>query len=148
MPGFISNSPLARDLIRIGDNAIVREDDAYAALRAYFAAAYVFHGPGGDLSFDQLRAYFASLRAAFSDLRIVREQIIVDGNFLAARNTFSGDFTGVFTYSPVGPLEPTGQHVEWEVINTFRYDDDGRLAEEWVQTDYRSFLKKLGAAEP
>jgi len=33
------------------------------------------------------------------------------------------------------------------VINTFRYDD-GRLAEEWVQTDYRSFLKKLGAAEP
>jgi len=31
-----------------------------------------------------------------------------------------------------------------EVINTFRYDDDGRLAEEWVQTDYRSFLAKLG----
>jgi len=29
------------------------------------------------------------------------------------------------------------------VINTFRYDD-GRLAEEWVQTDYRSFLTKLG----
>jgi hypothetical protein len=93
MPGFISNSPLARDLIRIGDNAIVHEDDA--ALRAYFAADYVFHGPGGDLSFDRLRAYFASLRAAFSHLRIVREQIIVDGNFLAARNTFSGDFTRV-----------------------------------------------------
>lgn len=30
------------------------------------------------------------------------------------------------------------------MINTFRYDDDGRLAEEWVQTDYRSFLTKLG----
>jgi hypothetical protein len=30
------------------------------------------------------------------------------------------------------------------VINTFRYDQDGRLAEEWVQTDYRSFLAKLG----
>jgi hypothetical protein len=33
-------------LIRIGDNATVREDDA--ARRAYFAADYVFHGPGGD----------------------------------------------------------------------------------------------------
>jgi predicted ester cyclase len=142
MPGFISHSPLAGDLIRIGDEAIAREDDA--ALRAYFSEDYVFHGPGGDLSFDQLRAYFASLRAAFSDLRIVREQIIVDGNFLAARTTFSGDFTGVFTYSPVGPVEPTGQHLEWEVIGTFRYDDEGRLAEEWVQTDYRSFLTKLG----
>ena len=84
------------------------------------------------------------MRAAFSDLRIVREQIIVDGNFLAARNTFSGDFTGVFTHSPVGPVAPTGQHLEWEAINTFRYHDDGRLAEEWVQTDYRSFLTKLG----
>jgi predicted ester cyclase len=142
MPGFISDTPVARDLIRIGDQAIAREDDA--ALRAYFAEDYVFHGPGRDLSFDELGAYFASLRAAFTDLRIVREQIIVDGNFLAARSTFSGDFTSVFTYSPIGTLEPTGQHVEWEVVGTFRYDDDGRLAEEWVQTDYRSFLAKLG----
>jgi predicted ester cyclase len=142
VPGFISDSPLARDLIRIGDKAIAREDDA--ALRAYFRQDYLFHGPGGDLSFDQLRAYFASLRAAFSDLRLVREQIIADGSFLAARTTFSGDFTGVFTYSPIGPAEPTGQHLEWEVIGIFRYDDEGRLAEEWVQTDYRSFVTKLG----
>jgi predicted ester cyclase len=142
MPGFISDSPLARDLIRIGDEAIAREDDA--ALRAYFTDGYVFHGPGADLGFEQLRAYFASLRAAFGDLRLVREQIIVDGNFLAARTTFSGDFTGTFTYSPIGPVEPTGQHLEWELIGTFRYDDDGRLAEEWVQTDYRGLLTKLG----
>ena len=52
--------------------------------------------------------------------------------------------TGVFTYSPIGPVKPTGQHLEWEVIGTFRYDDEGRVAEEWVQTDYRSFLTKLG----
>ena len=142
MPGFISDSLVARDLIRIGDEAIAREDDA--KLRDYYAEDYLFHGPGGDLSFDELRAYFASLRVAFSDLRLVREQIIVDGNFLAARTTFSGDFTGVFTYSPIGPVDPTGQHLEWEVIGIFRYDDEGRLAEEWVQTDYRSFLTKLG----
>jgi predicted ester cyclase len=142
MIGFISDTPLARDLIRIGDEAIAREDDA--ALRAYFADDYVFHGPGGDLGFDELSAYFASLRAAFSDLRIIREQIIADGNFLAARTTFSGDFSGVFTYSPIGAVEPNNQHLEWEVIGTFRYDDDRRLAEEWVQTDYRSLLAKLG----
>jgi predicted ester cyclase len=142
MPGFISDSPLARDLIRIGDEAIARKDDA--KLRNYFAGDYLFHGPGRDLSFDELSAYFASLRGAFSNLRIVREQVIVDGNFLAARSAFSGDFTGIFTHSPIGPVEPTGQHLEWEVIGTFRYHDDGRLAEEWVQTDYRSFLTKLG----
>ncbi len=61
MPGFISDSPLACDLIRVGHEAIAREDDV--ALRAYFSEDYVFHRPGGNLSFD-LRAYFASLRAA------------------------------------------------------------------------------------
>jgi predicted ester cyclase len=142
VPGFISDSPLAQALIRIGDEAIAHEDEA--KLRDYFTEDYVFHAPGRDLSYEELRAYFASLRAAFGGLRLVREQIIVDGNFLAARTTFSGDFTGVFTYSPIGPLDPTGQHLEWEVMGIFRYVDDGRLAEEWVQTDYRSFLTKLG----
>jgi predicted ester cyclase len=132
----------AQGLIRIGDEAIANEDDA--KLRDYFAEDYVFRGPGGDLAFHELRSFFASLRSAFSGLRIVREQIIADGDFLAARTMFSGDFTDVFMYSPIGPVEPTGEHVEWEVIGTFRYDDDGRLAEEWVQTDYRSFLSKLG----
>jgi predicted ester cyclase len=144
VPGFISDSPLATDLIRIGDEAIANEDEV--KLREYFAQDYVFHGPGGDLTFEQLRTYFASLRAAFSKLRLVREQIIVDGDFLAARTTFSGDFTGIFANSPIGPLEPTGQHLEWEVFGIFRYDREGRLAEEWVQTDYRSFLTKLGVA--
>jgi predicted ester cyclase len=142
MRGFISDSPLARELIAIGDEAIASEDDA--KLRAYFSEDYIFHGPGADLGFDELSAYFASLRAAFRGLRLFREQIIVDGSYLSARTTFSGDFTGLFTYSPIGPVEPTGQHLEWEVIGIFRYDDEGRLAEEWVQTDYRSFLTKLG----
>ena len=142
MPGFISDGPLAHDLIRIGNEAIAKEDDA--KLRAYFAENYIFHGPGTELGYEELRAYFASLRSAFTGLELVRKQIIVDGNFLAARTMFSGDFTGVFTYSPIGPVDPTGEHIEWEVIGTFRYDEAGRLAEEWVQTDYRSFLVKLG----
>jgi hypothetical protein len=62
MPGFISDSALARELIRIGDEAIATEDDA--KLRAYFRDDYVFHGPGGALSFAGLSAYFASLRQA------------------------------------------------------------------------------------
>jgi predicted ester cyclase len=142
VPGFISDSPLAPGLIAIGDEAIARQDDT--KLRAYYAEDYLFHGPGGDLGFDLLAAYFASVRAAFSNLRIVREQIVADGKFLAARTTFAGNFTSVFTFSPIGPVQPTGQHVEWEVIHTFRYDDGGRLAEEWAQMDNRSLLAKLG----
>jgi hypothetical protein len=37
------------------------------------------------------------------------------------RTTVSGDFIGLSTYSPIGTVEPTGQHLEWEVIGIFRY---------------------------
>src|SRR6202034_4380573 len=96
MPGAISDSPLARDLIRIGDQAIARADDT--ALRAYFAADYIFHGPGADLSFDQLSAYFTSLRAAFTGLRLVREQMIPGGGIPAAATTVSRGFARGFHY--------------------------------------------------
>jgi SnoaL-like polyketide cyclase len=98
-----------------------------------------FGGGGGSLKGQGFIAL-----VELSGLRLVREQIMVEGNFLAARTTFSGDFTGIFAYSPIGPVEPTGRHLEWEVIGIFRYNDEDRLAEEWVQTDYRSFLTKLG----
>jgi hypothetical protein len=100
---------------------------------------------GGAVGSGQIGNVIARLPApARQAVGTIPGQIIVDGRFLAARTTFSGDFTGVFTYSPIGPVQPTGHHLEWERIGTFRYDDDGKLAEEWVQTDYRSFLTKLG----
>lgn len=140
-PGFISNHPLARGLIRIGDEAIARQDDEM--LRQYFAENYVLHLPQGELDFEALRVYFASLRSAFMDLRIVRKQIVVEDLHVAARTAFSGLFTDVFTHSPIGPLPPHGKPVSWEVMNMFRYDADARLAEEWVQTDHSILLEKL-----
>jgi hypothetical protein len=32
-----------------------------------------------------------------------------------------------------------------DLINIFRFDDDGRLTKEFVRTDYCSFLWQLGA---
>jgi NAD(P)-dependent dehydrogenase (short-subunit alcohol dehydrogenase family) len=106
----------------------------------------VVTGAGNGIGLAITRALTAegAFVVAGCDLRLVREQIIADGNFLAARTTFSGNLTGVFTHSPIGPVESTHQHLEWEVIGTFGYDADGRLAEGWVQTDYHSFLTKLG----
>ena len=46
----------------------------------------------------------------------------------------AGRFDKEFAYTPIGTVQPNGQHVQWELINIFRYTDDGRLVEEWVQT--------------
>jgi hypothetical protein len=47
----------------------------------------------------------------------------------------AGRFDKAFAYTPIGTVQPNGQEVQWELINIFRYTDEGRLAEEWVQTD-------------
>jgi hypothetical protein len=49
------------------------------------------------------------------------------------------------TMSPAGSLPPNGARVTRDLINIFRFNEKGRLVEEFVRTDYRSFLRQLGA---
>ena len=139
----MNREQVVQELIRIGEQAIVREDDA--ALDAYFAPDFVFHGPQGDADLAALKRYWAAQRNAFTDFTITRGQIIVEGDFVAAQTTFTGVFAREFTHSPVGPLPPTGERFSQQLINIFRYDETGRLAEEWAQYDTRGLLRQLGA---
>lgn len=132
----------ARALVRIGQVGIATEDND--ALDAYFGEGFKFHGPGGDATYSELKAFFASMRAAFTDYRCERSEIIRDGNFIGARTTMSGTFTSRFEASPVGPLEPNGKHVSFDLVNMFRYNDAGELVEEWVQYDTLDFVRQLG----
>lgn len=78
-------------------------------------------------------------------MTITRGIIVVEGDHVACQTTIVGIFVGEFTHSPVGRLPPNGNRVVFELMNIFRYDDAGRLAEEWIQTDNRSVLCQLGA---
>jgi predicted ester cyclase len=131
-------------LIRVGEKELTGEDEA--EVDAHFAPDFSFHGPdGAELDYQGLKHYFASLRAAFDDLTISRGIIVVEGDYIACQTTIAGTFVREFTLSPVGPLPPNGNRVVFELTNIFRYDDEGRIAEEWVQTDNRSRLRQLGA---
>jgi predicted ester cyclase len=68
----------------------------------------------------------------------------LDGNFVTSRTVMAGRFDKEFAYTPIGTVEPNGRRVRWELINIFRYTDEGRIAEEWVQTDTHEFLRQLG----
>jgi predicted ester cyclase len=144
MAAVIDRDELVSGLVHIGELEVSGESEAEIA--AYFASGFQFHGPDRrELDFDGLQAYFASLRAGFDDLTIKRGIIVVEGNYVACQTTIAGTFVREFTHSPVGPLPPNGQRVIFELTNIFRYDDEGRLAEEWIQTDSRSVLRQLGA---
>ena len=135
---------LVHALIRIGELEISGDDQA--AVDADFTPDFRFHGPDGrELDYDSLQTYFRSLRAAFEDRIITRGIVVVEGNYIACQTSIAGTFVREFTHSPVGPIPPNGQRVTFELTNIFRYDDQGRLAEEWIQTDSRSVLRQLGA---
>jgi hypothetical protein len=133
---------LAEELIRVGEDGIAKENDA--ALQAYFAPDYVFHGPQGDMSFAELKGYFAALRKSLAGFTVARERILVLGNIVAARTRMSGVFEREFPYSPVGSVQPTHKPVSFVLHGFFRYDDAGKLAEEWVELDNLGFAKQLG----
>ena len=138
----VQDDERAHGLVRIGEDGIARANDD--ALDTYFAKGFVFHGPGGDMSYDQLKATFAAIRAAFSDFAVSREFIMVKGDMVSARTTMTGVFTGPFYAPPYGTIAPTGKPVMRELMNIFRYDAEGKLAEEWAQNDSLGILQQLG----
>jgi predicted ester cyclase len=114
-------------------------------IRAAFSPGFTFHAPGVEIDYEGLAAYFQSLRNAFDNRKITRGIVIVEDSYIACQTTIEGDFVREFTQSPVGSLPPNGQHVVFELTNIFSYDDEGRIEDEYVQTDNRSLLQQLRA---
>jgi predicted ester cyclase len=134
---------LTEGLVVIGEEAVAKSNDRL--FYDYYTDDYQLHSPAGKFNREEIRAYFAALRESFTDFTIRRAQVLVDGNFVSARTVMAGRFDKEFAYTPIGTVQPNGRHVQWELINIFRYTDDGRLVEEWVQTDTYDLLRQLGA---
>jgi predicted ester cyclase len=144
------NVPRTRDdlvarLRRAGELQV--SGDNQAELDSCFdTRQFRFHGPDGfETDYAGLANYFKAIRAAFDDRSIRRGIVVAEANYIACQTWIEGTFVREFTQSPAGALAPNGQRVVWDLANIFRLDDHGRLIEEWVRTDYRSFLRQLGA---
>jgi hypothetical protein len=141
----LSREELVARLIKAGEVEVEGAPPEETA--EYFdTEKFRFHGPAGfETDYAGLQAYFKSIRDAFDDRSIRRGIIIVEGNHVACQTWIEGRFVREFSMSPAGPLPPNGKKVKWDLSNIFIFDDDGRLVEEHVRTDYRSFLRQLGA---
>jgi hypothetical protein len=145
MPHRYPRDELVARLVRAGELEVSGENQEETD--SYFnTEKFEFHGPAGfDTDYAGLTEYFQSLRAAFDDRSIRRGIIVAEGEYIACQTWIEGTFVRPFIRSPAGPLEPTGGRVVMDLMNIFRFDDDGLLVEEFVRTDYRSFLRQLGA---
>ena len=140
-----SRDELVARLVRAGELEVSGEHPD--EVDTYFDVdEFTFHGPDGfESDYTGLSEYFQSVRDAFEDRTIRRGIVVAEGDVIACQTWIEGTFVRPFTQSPAGPVEPNGARVVMDLINVFRFDDEGRLIDEYVRTDNRSLLRALGA---
>ncbi len=83
-----------------------------------------------------------SFLVSFPDQRVTVQQLIAEGDQVAALATYSATHTG-----PMGDFPATGKAVESPFLAIFRIEA-GRIAELWVEWDNVAMLTQLGLFPP
>jgi steroid delta-isomerase-like uncharacterized protein len=83
--------------------------------------------------------FFKMFGAAFSDLRLDAEDVIVSGDKAWARVRITGTNDGEFMGMPA-----TGKSVDFQAVDMVRFNDDGTAAEHWGVTDTMTMMQQLG----
>jgi predicted ester cyclase len=107
-----------------------------------FAPDYVYHFPGSPepLPFQGHVQMARMFYAAFPDLRHTVEDQIAEGDKVVTRITIRGTHQGELMGIP-----PTGRQIAVSALSIDRISD-GKIAEEWVNSDVLGMLQQLGVA--
>ncbi len=105
-----------------------------------YDAAWVGHFPGmPPLDASGHRAYSEVMMTAFPDIERTVEDLVAEGDKVVARWTAVGTHTGPFQGMP-----PSGSRATSSGITVFRIAD-GRIVEEWSESDMLGLLQQIGA---
>ena len=124
--------------------AAFRDRDA-AWWQRFIAPDFVRHDPGLDFEVRGpagVARLGEVLHGGLSDIAMLIDEVIAEGDRVLARLRFQGRHTGEFQGIPA-----TGRAVDIVVMDYFRVAD-GRLVEHWALMDNLTMLKQIGAAEP
>jgi predicted ester cyclase len=107
-----------------------------------FAPNYVGHDPSNPQDIRGLEAAkqaAAGYREAFPDLQVIIEDLLAEGDRVAARVRFRGTHQG-----ELEGIAPTGRRVESTGIIVSRIEG-GKIAEDWANFDDLGLMRQLGA---
>src|SRR5215211_310917 len=95
--------------------------------------------PGTPDGIEGVKAFVKMFRDGFPDMRTSLEDVLEDGDEVAARVKMTGTHDGEFMGVP-----PSGNRVEIEWIDIVRIVD-GKAVEDWGVTDNMSLMQQIGA---
>ena len=116
-----------------------RNLEAEADLLAPGYVAHVPAAPGPLEGLEAWRQFTGPFVEAFPDLRLTVEDIMAEGDMVAARVAFDGTHRGEFQGIP-----PTGKEVAFTSIEVNRVVD-GKVEAHWVEIDLLGLMQQLGA---
>jgi len=96
--------------------------------------------PGLEPNKEGVKQLFRMYRAAFPDLRMEAQDILVSGDKVVARVRGTGTHQGEFMGMPA-----TGKSVDVQLIDIIRFGDDGLAREHWGVFDALAMMQQLGA---
>ena len=96
--------------------------------------------PGLEPSKEGVKQLFHMYRAAFPDLRLEPQDVLVSGDKAVARVRATGTHQGEFLGMPA-----TGKSVAVQLIDITRFGDDGLAREHWGVFDALALMQQLGA---
>lgn len=96
--------------------------------------------PGLEPTKEGVKQLFRVYTAAFPDLRMEPEDVLVSGDKVVARVRATGTHQGEFMSMPA-----TGKGVDIQLIDIMRLEDDGLAHEHWGVPDALSMMQQLGA---
>jgi predicted ester cyclase len=87
------------------------------------------------------------LEAAMPDAAHQRNVTVAEGDWVAVHVTISGTFTEPIPF-PTRTLQPTGQHLSWDVGSLLRFNADGMIVEGWAELNPQTMLIGFGVVPP
>lgn len=113
------------------------------AAGTYLTPGFVDHAPlpGRSSSSTGFREGLAELKVAMPDFRVAVEEVLVAGDRVVVRSTWTGTHQGPYQGSPA-----TFRSVRVGAIDILRIED-GRIAERWEQLDSGMLARQLGLFE-
>jgi len=108
-----------------------------ALLEKFVAPGYVEHSEGFR-GVEPFRQQITAFRAAFPDLHMSIDDLLIDGDRFASRTTVTGTHAGDLMGIPA-----TGKHISVEAVDMGRIQN-GQAQERWGGLDMYSLLTQLG----
>jgi steroid delta-isomerase-like uncharacterized protein len=96
--------------------------------------------PGLEPSKEGVMQWFRMYVAAFPDLRMDPEDVLVSGDKVVARARATGTHQGEFMGMPA-----TGKRIDVQLIDIIRFGEDGLAIEHWGVFDAMTMMQQLGA---